>query len=130
MTISAKKSLPKCSKCGETPNCYRELASTAIRFDLTNAKFDEARSTMDINRDRVNSGAVQAGYTNLRAVGFSYYSSEDGEISIDSELEQADNIGKVEAICECGHSWILRNHKKIDSLISLHGFNRANPFKS
>jgi hypothetical protein len=126
MTISAKKTIPKCSKCGETPNCYRELASTAIRFDLTNSKFDEARSTMEINRDRVNSGRVQAGDTDVRTVGFSYYSEEDGTILIDSELEAADNIGKVEATCECGHSWILKNHRTIDSLISLHGFNSAN----
>lgn len=126
MTISAKETIPKCSKCGEAPNCYRELASTAIRFDLTNSKFDEARSTMEINRDRVNSGRIQAGHTDVRTVGFSYYSEEDGTILIDSELEAADNIGKVEATCECGHSWILRNHRTIDSLISLHGFNSAN----
>lgn len=127
MTISAKKPIPKCSKCGETPNCYRELASTAIRFDLTNSRFDEARSSMDINSDRVKSGKIEAACTdNLREVGFFYSSEEDGAILIESELEAADNIGKVEATCECGHSWILRNHRTIDSLISLHGFNSAN----
>lgn len=107
------KKLPKCSKCGSFPSAYRELATTAIRFDLNNDKFDEADQYIHPNK------------TGVQHTGF-YYQFEDDSIEIESELEQPECTGRVEAECaDCGHKWLLRGFRTIDKLIDLHGFNHG-----
>ncbi|MCI2286100.1 hypothetical protein L3081_25085 [Colwellia sp. MSW7] len=110
------KALPKCSECGCSPCSYRELATTAIRFDLTNNKFDEAGQYMHPNK------------TGVQHTGFNYH-FEEKAIEIESELEQPERSGKVEAQCSCGHIWILRNFSTIDALIDLHGFNKGKKYE-
>jgi hypothetical protein len=101
--------LPKCSKCGSYPCTYREIASIAICFDLTDNKFNEVSHSSNPN------------YQGLRGIGFEY-----NGVVIDSTLTEPDNIGEVEAECGgCGNCWILRNFKTIDGLIELHGFNKG-----
>lgn len=108
--LEAKKT-PKCSKCGSSPSVYRELATTAIRFDLSGNKFNESDQ-----------------YTNPNQVGMQhhgFYSSFEGNsILVDSELEQPEHSGKIEAECSsCGHVWMLRGFTSIDELINVHGVN-------
>ena len=108
-----KNSLPKCPKCGSSPCTYRELAMTAIRFDLSNNKFDEADQYIHPNK------------TGVQHTGFDYQ-FEGVSIEIESELEEPEHTGKVEAECSgCGHRWVLRGYRTIDELIDLHGFNRG-----
>lgn len=108
--LEAKK-IPKCSKCGSHPGTYRELATTAIRFDLSSNKFNE--SDQYINPNKV--GVQQEGF---------YSNFEGDSVLIESELEQPEHSGKIEAECSgCGHLWILRGFKSIDELIGVHGIN-------
>ena len=103
------QSIPKCSKCSSPPCTYRELATTAISFDLSDNKFNEVNEYSNPN------------YQGVRKVGFDHKG-----ITIDSTMEEPDNIGKVEAECSnCGHRWILRNFRTIEGLIELHGFNKG-----
>lgn len=109
---TTKPTKPKCSKCGLSPCTYREIATTAIRFDLMDKKFNEVNETMHPNK------------TGVQKTGFLHY-FQGKTILIESELEEPNNIGKVYAECSCGHSWILRNFRTIDDLIDLHGFNKG-----
>lgn len=105
------KQKPKCPKCKGTPCTYRELAVTAARFDLSGDKFEEA------SYDQVD---------NYRKRGFPHPSQSN--VNIQWELEDPDNIGKVEAECgKCGNSWVLRNFKTIEDLIELHGYKESMP---
>ena len=100
--------LPRCPKCNGTPCTYRELAVTAARFDLSDDKFEET--------------AFNKSYQYQKR-GFPHPSEKN--VNIIWELEEPDNIGKIEAECsKCGGLWILRKFKTIEELIELHGYKK------
>lgn len=108
------QNLPKCPKCGGSPCTYREIAITAMTFDLIDNKFNEADQYFNPNE------------TGIQSRGW-IHSAEGENVKIDASMEEPDNIGKVEAECGgCGHTWMLRNFRTIEALIDLHGFNKGN----
>jgi hypothetical protein len=101
-----EKPLPKCPKCKCSPCTYREIAVTAARFDLLDNKFKKASHTP---------------VDNYQKRGFPHPS--ENNVNIQWELDEPDNIGKIEAECGgCGNLWFLRKFKTIEELITLHGY--------
>jgi uncharacterized C2H2 Zn-finger protein len=98
---------PQCPKCHSSPSMYRELASTARRFDLEGDQFNEAPYLL------CNPTWRQTGF-------------DSSGVKIEVSLEDIEPTGEVLAECsKCEHIWKLRNFKYIDELIEVHGFNSA-----